>query len=95
MVEKLVSVAGAVAEPLVGDKIRNKTAEIIDTKFTDPRLVTNIEEMLLKSFGNEPYYNNLTKFLERFHTIKNVLDMRRFFCKKILIQLFSHYGIIE
>lgn len=31
--------------------------------------------MLLNSFGNEPYYNNLTKFFERFHTIKNVLDM--------------------
>lgn len=75
MVEKLGSVVGAVAEPLVGDKIKNKTAEIIDTKFTDPRLITNIEEMLLNSFGNEPYYNNLTKFLERFHTIKNVLDM--------------------
>ena len=75
MVEKLGSVVGAVAEPLIGDKIKNKTAEIIDTKFTDPRLITNIEEMLLNSFGNEPYYNNLTKFLEQFHTIKNVLDM--------------------
>ena len=75
MVEKLGSVVSAVAEPLVGDKIKNKTAEIIDKKFTDPRLIINIEEMLLNNFGNEPYYNNLTKFLEQFHTIKNVLDM--------------------
>ena len=75
MVEKLGSVVGTIVEPLVGDKIKNKTAEIIDTKFTDPRLIADIENLLLNEFREEPFYNDLTRYIAENNTIEHLIQM--------------------
>ena len=75
MIKELVSAAEGITESVIGDKIKDKTVEIIDEKFIDPRLFKDIEEMLLTRFGTEPFYNDLTKYLEQFHVIKHTLNM--------------------
>lgn len=75
MVDKLAPVAGGIAETLVGDKFKNKVSEIKDTVFTDPILIADIENLLLNEFGDEPFYNDLTRYIAEHNTIEHLIQM--------------------
>lgn len=75
MVDKLAPVAGGIAETLVSDKFKNKVSEIKDTVFTDPILIADIEKLLLNEFGDEPFYNNLTRYIAEHNIIYLLIQM--------------------
>ena len=75
MADKLASIAGGVIENLAGDKFKSKVSEIKETMFTDPILITDIENKLLNEFGEEPFYNNLTKYFSEHNTIEHLMQM--------------------
>lgn len=69
------SVVDNVAENVASQKISDKFNELADTKFHDPRLKSKIYEFFKKKYGNEPFYNDFTNYLDSYNVIDNTLAM--------------------
>ena len=79
MLVEIANAAGGVVQSAAqsegANRLVTKATEFVDTKFRDPKLITEIVGQLKIKFGEETFYNDFDAYIKEHHTIKRVIDM--------------------
>lgn len=74
ILEKIFS---AFADKVMAPKVGNTVASIVDKNIVDKNIESTIWKYLLQSYGNEPFYNDLSGYILRNNIIAYLIDSVR------------------
>ena len=74
ILEKIFS---AFADKVMAPKVGNTVASIVDKNIVDKNIESTIWKYLLQSYGNEPFYNDLSGYILRNNIIGYLIDSVR------------------